>query len=68
MSDPMLQSIGRVRTMATWIRKTGKPAARYPKLAEMEGIEAEEAKRFAVGMYPWPARWTKKLYAAAVAG
>ena len=62
MPDAQLQSIGRVRTMSRWLRRTSLPAEVYPKRSSLTAEEVEDAKRFAVGMYPTPARWTVRLY------
>ncbi len=60
--DPELEEIGRVRTLATWLRKTSKTTEEYPKIAKLTQREIEDAKRFAVGFYPWPSKWTVRLY------
>jgi hypothetical protein len=60
--DPELEVISRVRSLATWLRKTGEEAAKYPKLEGMSSQEIRDAQRFAVGFYPWPSKWTVRLY------
>lgn len=68
MTDTELDSIGRVRSLAQWLRRTSQPAEKYPKRSAMTAAEIEAAKRFAAGMYPWPRRWTKRLYHLAMDG
>lgn len=62
MRDPELDTIARVRTLASWMKRTGEPAEKYPKLDQLSEQEIRDAKRFAVGFYPWPSRWTVRLY------
>jgi len=60
-----LESIGRVRTLTKWLRETGKPVEEYPKRLRSKQLTSEEiadAKKFAVGAYPMPSRWTVRLY------
>jgi hypothetical protein len=66
--DAQLESMGRIRTLARWLRRTGATVDKYPKRHNMTVREIEEAKRFAVGMFPWPSRWTVRLYNAARQG
>jgi hypothetical protein len=68
MASPELESIGRVRSLAQWLRRSSLPAERYPKLKGMTLGEIADAKNFATGMFPWPARWTAKLFNLAKAG
>jgi hypothetical protein len=66
--SPEMESLSRVRTMATWLRKTGKHPDTYPKLATLTVRERFDASAFARGTYPWPARWTKSLVEIARGG
>jgi hypothetical protein len=66
--SPELESISRVRTLYAWLRKTGKTVSEYPRLGQLSETEIDDAKRFAVGMYPTPARWTARLYELAKKG
>lgn len=63
--SPEMQSISRVRGMASWIRRTNGKPADYPKIGSMTGREIFDARQFAVGGYPWPARWTLRTVEAA---
>lgn len=60
--SPELVSIGRIRTLATWMRRTSKPAKDYPKIRQLSSREVFDAQQFACGRYPWPKRWTVKLF------
>ena len=60
--------ISAVRTAATWMRKSAKPLEQYPKYGSLSSSQRQEAQQFAVGMLPWPSRWTERLYTIATAG
>lgn len=66
--DPELLSIGRVRSLATWLRKSSKTAEQYPRIGKLSSSEVADAKAFACGIYPWPHRWTKRLFNYAKSG
>lgn len=63
-----LESISRVRTATAWLRRTGKLIEEYPKYHTLSPTEIDDSKKFAVGMYPMPGRWTPKLYNLAKSG
>lgn len=63
-----LSSIGRVRTLSQWLRKTGKKAEEFPKIDKLTPAEIFDAKQFASNVYPRPARWTVRLYDLAKQG
>lgn len=60
--------ISTIRTAATWMRNNAKPLEQYPKLSSLSSAQRSEAQQFAVGILPWPSRWTPRLYALATAG
>jgi len=60
--SPEMESISRVRSLVSWLRKTGKQPTSYPKLSAMTETEVREAKYFASGIYPMPVRWTRRLF------
>jgi hypothetical protein len=67
-ASPEMASLGRIRGMASWVRKTGKHPKDYPKISAMSGREIFDARQFAVGGYPWPTRWTLHLVELARSG
>ena len=67
-ASPELASLSRIRGMASWIRRNGKPPNDYPKISAMTGREIFDARQFAVGGYPWPAKWTQRLVEMARSG
>ena len=58
---PEMLSLSRVRSLCEFLR-TGKAAEQYPHIAKMTPTEIDDAKKFANGTYPRPARWTLRLY------
>jgi hypothetical protein len=56
-----LEQVKRIRTMATWLRRSSRTAEQYPKRDQLSGTEIFDAKQFASGVYPWPSRWTIRL-------
>lgn len=65
---PEMASLSRIRSAATWVRRNAKRIDDYPKLSQMSPTEITDAERFATGIYPWPHKWTLRLYAIAKAG
>jgi hypothetical protein len=63
-----MESISRIRTAASWLRRTGQPLESYKRLSTLSETERVHAKNFALGTYPWPSRWTVRLFTAASAG
>lgn len=63
-----IERIGAIRTAATWLRKTSRPIDQYPKRDKLDDVMRSQAQQFANGRLPWPAKWTKRLYEAAIAG
>ena len=68
MTTPEMANISAVRTAATWMRKNGRPLEQYPKYSKLTDRQRAEANQFAVGILPWPSRWTLRLYQLATAG
>lgn len=67
-ASPEMASLSRIRGMASWIRRTGGKPPNYPKISAMSEREQFDARQFAVGGYPWPARWTLNLVEMARSG
>lgn len=63
-----LQRIGRIRSAATWLKSTSRTIDEYPKRDQLDTNMRSQAQMFANGRLPWPARWTIRLYHAAVDG
>lgn len=63
-----MERISRIRTAATWLRKTSKPFRDYPRRTQLDSRMQFEAEQLACGRFPWPSRWTVRLYHAAVDG
>lgn len=66
--DSELKRISAVRTAATWMRSSGKPLSQYPKRDRLSDKMRHDAEMFAAGLYPWPSRWTVRLFEAATRG
>jgi hypothetical protein len=67
-NEELLASMTRIRTCASWLKRTGKPIDEYPRLGKLSGTERWEAQQFACGQLPWPHKWTVRLYRIATAG
>jgi hypothetical protein len=68
MPNASIEHISAVRTAATWMRKKALPLERYPRYAQLSSTQRQEAQHFAVGILPWPSKWTIRLYEVATAG
>ena len=62
-----MEAISRIRTAAAWMRRTSEPLDRYPRRKKLSEREQFYARQFATGNFPWPTRWTKRLFEAASA-
>jgi hypothetical protein len=62
MEPTAMEEISRVRTAATWMRRTSKPISQYPKVGKLSTRERSDAEHFATGRYPWPCRWTRTFF------